>query len=59
MAILFQYLIIPGKKLSKIKKIKELSEGLKVRVTRIGVINNQKGLEIVGYNGPKSSYQHF
>ena len=44
---------------SKIKKIKELSEGLKVRVTRIGVINNQKGLEIVGYNGPKSSYQHF
>ena len=44
---------------SKIKKIKELSEGLKVRVTRIGVINNQKELEIVGYNGPKSSYQHF
>ena len=44
---------------SKRKKIKELSEGLKVRVTRIGVINNQKELEIVGYNGPKSSYQHF
>ena len=44
---------------SKRKKIKDLSEGLKVRVTRIGVINNQKELEIVGYNGPKSSYQHF
>ena len=44
---------------SKRKKIKELSEGLKVRVARIGVINNQKELEIVGYNGPKSSYQHF
>ena len=43
----------------KRKKIKELSEGLKVRVTRIGVINNQKELEIVGYSGPKSSYQHF
>lgn len=44
---------------SKRKKIEELSEGLKVRVARIGVINNQKELEIVGYNGPKSSYQHF
>jgi len=44
---------------SERKKIKELSEGLKVRVARIGVINNQKELEIVGYNGPKSSYQHF
>lgn len=41
------------------KKIIEISKSLGTRVTRIGEINSQKELKVVGYTGPRSSYQHF
>ena len=44
---------------SKRDKISALAESLETRVTRIGRINSQKELEVIGFNGPGSSYQHF
>ena len=44
---------------SKRDKISAISESLGTRVTRIGEINSQKKLEVVGYTGPRTSYQHF
>ena len=44
---------------SKRDKISAISESLGIRVTRIGEINSQKKLEVVGYTGPRTSYQHF
>ncbi len=44
---------------SKRDKIRALSENLKIKVTKIGVINNSKELKINGYDGQSSSYQHF
>ena len=44
---------------SKRDKISSISESLGTRVTRIGEINSQKKLEVVGYTGPRTSYQHF
>jgi thiamine-monophosphate kinase len=44
---------------SKRDKISAISESLGTRVTRIGEINSQKKLEVVGYTGPRNSYQHF
>jgi len=40
-------------------EIKKLSESLKIRITKIGVINNSQTLEILGYEGSSKSYQHF
>ena len=40
-------------------EIKKLSESLKIRITKIGVINNSQTLEIIGYEGSSKSYQHF
>jgi thiamine-monophosphate kinase len=40
-------------------KISAISESLGTRVTRIGEIISQKKLEVVGYTGPRNSYQHF
>ena len=40
-------------------KISAISESLGTRVTRIGEIISQKKLEVVGYTGPRTSYQHF
>ena len=44
---------------SKRDKISAISESLGTRVTRIGEIISQKKLEVVGYTGPRNSYQHF
>lgn len=44
---------------SKRDKISAISESLGTRVTRIGEIISQKKLEVVGYRGPRNSYQHF
>lgn len=44
---------------SKRDKISAISESLGTRVTRIGEIISQKKLEVVGYTGPRTSYQHF
>ena len=44
---------------SKRDKISSISESLGTRVTRIGEINSHKKLEVVGYTGPRTSYQHF
>ena len=44
---------------SKRDKISAISENVGIRVTRIGEINSQKKLEVVGYTGPRTSYQHF
>ena len=44
---------------SKRDKISAISESLGTRVSRIGEINSQKKLEVVGYTGPRTSYQHF
>ena len=44
---------------SKRDKISAISESLGTRVTRIGEINSRKKLEVIGYTGPRSSYQHF
>ena len=40
-------------------EIKKISESLKIRITKIGVINNSQTLEILGYEGSSKSYQHF
>ena len=40
-------------------KILRLSQELKIKVTKIGVINSSKKLVIIGYDGKTSSYQHF
>ena len=40
-------------------EIKELSENLKVRITKIGVINNSLNLNIKGYDGLSKSFKHF
>jgi thiamine-monophosphate kinase len=40
-------------------KISSLAESLEARVTRIGTINSQKELEVIGFSGVRSSYQHF
>ena len=44
---------------SKRDKISAISESLGTRVTRIGEIISQKKLEVIGYTGPRNSYQHF
>ena len=44
---------------SKRDKISAISESVGTRVTRIGEIISQKKLEVVGYTGPRKSYQHF
>ena len=44
---------------SKRDKISAISESLGTRVTRIGEIISQKKLEVIGYKGPRNSYQHF
>ena len=44
---------------SKREKISALAESLETRVTRIGTINSQKELEVIGFSGVRSSYQHF
>ena len=44
---------------SKRDKISALAKNLETRVTRIGMINSQKELEVIGFSGPRSSYQHF
>ena len=44
---------------SKRDKISAISESVGIRVTRIGEINSQKKLEVIGYKGPRTSYQHF
>ena len=44
---------------SKRDKISAISESLGTRVTMIGEIISQKKLEVVGYTGPRNSYQHF
>ena len=44
---------------SKRDKISAISESLGTRVSRIGEINSQKKLEVIGYKGPRNSYQHF
>jgi len=44
---------------SKRDKISAISESLGTRVSRIGEINSQKKLEVVGYTGSRTSYQHF
>jgi len=44
---------------SKRDKISAISESGGIRVTRIGEINSHKKLEVVGYTGLKTSYQHF
>ena len=44
---------------SKRDKISAISESVGTRVTRIGEIISQKKLEVVGYTGPRNSYQHF
>ena len=44
---------------SKRDKISAISKSVGTRVTRIGEINPQKKLEVVGYTGPRTSYQHF
>jgi len=46
-------------KKSKRDQIRVLSENLKIKVTKIGVINGSKELKINGYDGLSSSYQHF
>ncbi len=46
-------------KKSKRDQIRVLSENLKIKVTKIGVINGSKELKINGYDGLRSSYQHF
>jgi thiamine-monophosphate kinase len=40
-------------------EIKKLSENLKVRITKIGVINNSLNLNIKGYDGLSKSFKHF
>lgn len=40
-------------------KILRLSQELKIKVTKIGVINSSKKLVTIGYDGKTSSYQHF
>ena len=40
-------------------KLMRLSQELKIKVTKIGVINSSKKLVIDGYDGQTSSYQHF
>jgi len=40
-------------------KINKLSDNFKIGLTKIGEINSSGELEIVGYDGPRSSYQHF
>ena len=40
-------------------EILRLSQELKIKVTKIGVINSSKKLVIIGYDGKTSSYQHF
>ena len=44
---------------SKRDKISSISKSVGTKVTRIGEINTQKKLEVVGYTGPRTSYQHF
>ena len=44
---------------SKRDKISAISESVGTRVTRIGEIISRKKLEVVGYKGPRNSYQHF
>jgi thiamine-monophosphate kinase len=44
---------------SKRDKISAISESVGTRVTRIGEIISRKKLEVVGYTGPRNSYQHF
>ena len=44
---------------SKRDKISAISESLGTRVTRIGEIISQNKLEVIGYKGPRNSYQHF
>ena len=44
---------------SKRDKISAISESLGTRVTRIGEIISHKKLEVIGYTGPRNSYQHF
>ena len=40
-------------------EILRLSQELKIKVTKIGVINSSKKLVTIGYDGKTSSYQHF
>ena len=40
-------------------KLQRLSETLNIRVTKIGSINATNELKINGYDGPRTSYQHF
>ena len=40
-------------------EIMKIAEICKIRVTKIGVINDSKKLKIKGYDGQGKSYQHF
>ena len=48
--------VIPDGKEEVLKKI---SESCNVDITKIGVISESLGLQIKGFDGPRSSYQHF
>ena len=40
-------------------KIMKIAKICKIRVTKIGVVNDSKKLKIKGYDGQGKSYQHF
>jgi len=39
--------------------LKKASKSCNVNITRIGVVTEQLGLQIEGFDGPRNSYQHF
>ena len=39
--------------------LKKASQSCNVNITRIGVVTEQLGLQIEGFDGPRKSYQHF
>jgi thiamine-monophosphate kinase len=39
--------------------LKKASKSCNVNITRIGVVTEQLGLQIEGFDGPRKSYQHF
>ena len=41
------------------KSLKKLSQSCNIDITKIGDINDSKELKIEGYDGSRSSYQHF